>query len=91
MLKKINRKSFLQRYPEFTQVNYYRNTYVIPEVFGSYILYVESKSATGLSNKVSKELTSLIKNVPFDKLNFLGDTTTPWLHRDHDYPPVKGV
>ena len=89
MLKKISRKAFLEEYPEFIQSNDYRNKYIFPEVFDSYILYVEAKSTFGLRNNISKELTKLLKLLRYENISFLGDTTTPWLFRDHDYKPVK--
>lgn len=89
MIKKINRKAFLQKYPNFIQSNDYRNKYVFPETFDSYILFVEARSTVGLCNTLSKELTKLIKLLQFENVTFLGDTTIPWLFSDHDYKPVK--
>jgi hypothetical protein len=89
MLKKINRKDFLGKYPNFIQANHYRNTYIIPETYDSYYLCVESKSTIGLCKNLSKEITELLKLLKYETVAFLGDTTTPWLFRDHDYKPVK--
>jgi hypothetical protein len=89
MLKKINRKTFLEQYPEFIQHNPYRDTYIAPETFDSYILYVESGNTAGLCNKLSKELTTLLQLLNYENFSFLGDSTTPWLFREHDYKPVK--
>ncbi len=89
MLKKIKRKTFLEKYPNFIQASPYRNKYISPETFDGYILYVETKSTIGLCNKVSTELTRLLKILGYEQVTFLGDTTTPWLFRDHDYKPVK--
>jgi len=89
MLKKINRKTFLENYPEFIQDNPYRNKHIAPETFDSYILYVESGNTTGLCNKLSKELTKLLNLLKYESISFLGDTTIPWLYREHDYKPVK--
>ena len=61
MLKKINRKAFLEKYPNFVQDNPYRNKHISPETYDNYILYVEAGSTVGLCNKVSKELTKLLK------------------------------
>jgi len=89
MLKKITRKPFLEKYPEFIQASYYRNKYISPETFDSYILFVEAGSTVGLCNNLAKELTKLAKKLQYEKVFFLGDTTIPWLFRDHDYKPVK--
>lgn len=89
MLKKINRKAFIERYPTFIQANEHRNKYIAPETFDSYILYVEAKSTVGLCNNLSKELTGLLKILQYEHISFLGDSTIPWLYRDHDYSPVK--
>jgi len=89
MLKKINRKNFLEKYPNFIQSDNYRNKYIFPKSFDFYILYAEAKSTIGLCNNVSKELTKLFKALKYDHLLFLGDNTTPWLFHDHDYKPVK--
>jgi hypothetical protein len=89
MLKKINRKTFLEKYSDFIQASPYRNKYISPETFDSYILYVEAKSTIGLCNNLSKELTKLLKLLQYENVTFLGDTTTPWLFRQHDYKPVK--
>lgn len=89
MLKKINRKTFLEQYPEFIQHNSYRDTYIAPETFNSYILYVESGNTTGLCNQLSKELTKLLKLLKYESISFLGDTKIPWLYQEHDYKPVK--
>jgi hypothetical protein len=67
----------------------YRNKYVSPETFDDYILFVEARSTVGLCNNVSKELTKLLKILKYENVAFLGDTTIPWLARDHDYKPVK--
>ncbi len=89
MIKKIARKPFLEKYPEFIQDIYYRNKYISPETFSSYILFVEAGSTVGLCNNLSKGLTKLIKKLKYENVSFLGDTTLPWLSRDHDYKPVK--
>jgi hypothetical protein len=89
MLKKINRKTFLEKYPGFIQDNPYRNKHISPETFDNYILYVEAQSTIGLCNSLSKELTKLLKALNYESVAFLGDTTVPWLFREHDYKPVK--
>ena len=89
MLKKINRKAFLEKHPKFIQASAYRNKYIFPETFDSYILYVEANSTVGLCNNLSKELTGLLKIMQYEHISFLGDSTIPWLYRDHDYRPVK--
>ena len=89
MLKKISRKTFLEKYPNFIQASPYRNKYIIPDIFGSYILHVNAKSTSGLCNNLSKELTRLITIFKYKNVSFLGDSTIPWLFRNHDYKPVK--
>jgi hypothetical protein len=89
MLKKIGRKIFLEKYPNITHGNAYRDKFVVPEVYDSYILYANSGSTTGLCSGVSTGLTKLMQLLCYDRVYFLGDTTTPWLFRDHDYTPVN--
>jgi hypothetical protein len=89
MLKKIARKVFLEKYPEFIQANYYKDKYIYPKTFNSYILYVEAGSTVGVCNGIARELTKLIGTLNYEKVFLLGDTTTPWLFRKHDYKPVK--
>jgi len=89
MLKKISRKRFLEKYPNFIQASYYKNKYVIPETYENYILGVEWKSTTGLCSSIAKEASKLLRILGYEELFFLGDTTTPWLFREHDYAPVK--
>ncbi|CAN5365379.1 hypothetical protein BH09BAC6_BH09BAC6_27110 [soil metagenome] len=89
MLKTVNRKSFLKAYPDFPQSNNYRNTYTYPGIYNSYILYTDAVSTRGLCNNVATALTKLMKLLNYRQLSFLGDSTIPWLYRDHDYKPVK--
>lgn len=89
MIKKVSRKRFLKNYPNFAVASPYRNKYFFPETYNSYILYAESRSTIGLCNNVSAGTTALIKGMGFQEMFFLGDTTSPWLFRDHDYKPVK--
>ncbi len=89
MLKKISRKVFLEKYPNFIQASPYRNKYISPEIYDSYILGVEWRSTTGLCNSIAKEASKFLSMFGYEELCFLGDTTIPWLFRDHDYAPVK--
>lgn len=89
MLKKISRKAFLETYPDFTRTDYRRDKFFSPETYDSYILYVEAKSTIGLCNNVSAAVAKLINALGYTDLAFLGDGTTPWLFREHDYKPVK--
>ncbi|WP_419700146.1 hypothetical protein [Mucilaginibacter sp. NFX135] len=89
MIKKIARKSFLEKYPNFPTVSPYRNRYFFPETYDSYILYADAKSAVSLCRSLTKELSKLIQVLNFDHLSCLGDANIPWLFRDHDYKPVK--
>src|SRR4051794_17643579 len=89
MLKKIARKKFLQQNPEFPQSNNNKNKDTFPEMYNSYILYVESNSTVGLSNNLSMAITNLTCALRYSYLAFLGDASTPWLFRNHDYGPVR--
>jgi hypothetical protein len=91
MLKKIARKAFLERYPDFIQANYRKDEYNEPVFFNSYLLSVDAASTIGRNNRISKEVTKLFQKLSYEKLSFLGDTTIPWLFRDHDYLPVKNA
>jgi len=88
MLKKISRKTFLNTYPDFPTANYRKNAFTYPNSYGHYILYVEAKSTKGLCNIVAGEFAKLMKLSNYTEISFLGDTTTPWLYRSHDYKPV---
>ncbi|WP_419788983.1 hypothetical protein [Mucilaginibacter sp. FT3.2] len=50
---------------------------------------VEAKSTIGLCKNTSIELSALLKLVGFGEMMFLGDTTSPWLLKEHYYKPVK--
>ena len=89
MLTKVARKKFIERYPDFPQVNRYRSQFVFPEIYKSYILSVDAKSTIGLCNKLSAELTKLISVLEYKDISFLGDSTIPWLYREHDHKPVQ--
>lgn len=89
MLKKINRKKFLSAYPNFPHALYHYTQYFQPTIYNSYILQVEAQSTRGLCSNLVKELSGLMHLMKYPSLNFLGDTTTPWLYRKHDYPPVQ--
>jgi hypothetical protein len=89
MIKKVSRRRFLKNYPNFPVTSPYRNKYFFPETYNSYILYAESRSAIGLCKNISASTTALMKGMGFQEMYFLGDTTSPWLFRDHDYKPVK--
>lgn len=89
MIKKIPRKIFLKKNPDFPVASYYRNKYFFPQTYNNYILYAEGRSTIGICRNVSIGLSVLIKKLEFRELSFLGDTTSPWLFRDHDYKPVK--
>jgi hypothetical protein len=78
MLKKINRKVFLEKYPNFIQASPYRNKYISPETYDSYILGVEWKSTTGLCSSIAKETSKLLSMLGYEEFFFLGDTTIPW-------------
>lgn len=89
MLAKTNRRSFLKRYPYFIHGYPRIDKYIIPDIYDRYILRVEAASTKGLSYAVSREFALLMSRLNFSGLYFLGDTTIPWLYRDHDYAPVK--
>jgi hypothetical protein len=89
MIKKISRKRFLEKYPNFPVASYYKNKYHFPETYNNNILYVEAKSTIGLCKNIAEELSKLIRLLNYDQLLFLGDTNTTWLFRSHDYKPVK--
>jgi len=89
MIKKVSRKRFLKNYPNFPVTSPYRNKYFFPETYNSYILYAESRSTIGLCKNISAGATALIKGLGIHEIFFLGDTTSPWLLREHDYKPVK--
>ena len=89
MIKKIARKRFLEKYPDFPVESNYRNTYFFPETHGHYILYVEAKSTIGLCKNVARELSKLVGLLNYDYIVCLGDANIPWLFADHDYKPVK--
>jgi len=88
---KIQRKPFLLDNPEFPQTNWRTDESTYPNVYNSYRLTVDSKSAKGHATLLSIELTKLFKLMGFKKIRFLGDTNIPWLYRDHDYKPVKAA
>jgi hypothetical protein len=89
MLKKIGRKRFLEQYPDFPTANNRTEEYSFPETYDYYILAVDYKSTIGLQNKLSKDLTELAILLGYNSLNFLGDTSVPWLYKEHNYNPVK--
>ena len=93
MLTKINRQDCITKYPNLplSEYNAKEDEYDFhyPKVFAIYTLTLPSKSFKGHIKLLGAELCSLITALGFDKLIFLGDANTPWLYRDHDYPPAK--
>jgi hypothetical protein len=87
-LKKTSRKSFLIEYPDFPTSNNSKDIYTYPDYYRKYIMYVEAKSTKGLCGNVAKEFTKLMELLNCPQLHFLGNSTTPWLFREHDYKPV---
>ena len=93
MIKKIARQSAFQQYPglPWREWNSAEEDYdfYFPKEISSYILTLPSKSFRGHVRILGLQLTSLIKNLGFDKLIFLGDIDIAWLKREHDYKPAK--
>lgn len=88
MLKKIGRRTFLRKYPNFPVSDYYHDKHRFPEAYNRYVLYVNSGSTAGLCHKIAVQTTLLFKLMGSDSLLCQGDSTTPWLYRKHAYPPV---
>jgi len=86
---KISRKVFLGKYPTFVHSKRNGDEYVGPEIFSSYILYIDAGSTQGKCNKLSRELAKLLTLLNYTEMNFLGESSIPWLYREHDYRPVK--
>jgi hypothetical protein len=88
MFTKVPRWVFLKQYRNFVTADNYHNKYFYPATFDNYILYADAKSTVGLCNKVSAGLTGLATALGYQSLNFLGDSSTPWLFREHNFKPV---
>jgi len=86
---KVGRKAFLEKYPTYVHSKRNGDDYVSPEIFSSYILYLEAGSTQGKCNKLSRELAKLLTLLNYTEINFLGESSIPWLYREHDYRPVK--
>lgn len=93
MLVRIKRKDCLDQYKVFPLSSYDfkkdEENCFYPKVFRSYILTLSSKTFRGHVTALGTELTRLIKAIEGNKLIFLGDAETPWLHQYNDYKPVK--
>ncbi len=93
MLIKINRQDSIKKFPSLPLLKYNPNddAYDLnyPKVFANYVLTLSSKSYKRHIKLLGIEIANLTTAFGFDKLIFLGEEDTPWLHRDHDYKPAK--
>ncbi len=89
MLIKIARQEAIDKFPNLPLRHYDRkeDDYVFnyPEVFTNYIFTLPSKSYKGRIKLLGAELVSLVNELGYDNLIFLGDEDTPWLHRLNTY------
>jgi len=93
MLNKIKRKDCLSQYPSFPTRRYDttidEEIFFYPASFRSYILTLISKSFKGHLRILGEALKSLMNELHFEHLIFLGDTKLAWLCQDNDFKPVK--
>jgi hypothetical protein len=89
MFKKVNRKVCLSRYPKFPQSDNQEEVFFFPKFYRRYILILSSKSPKGDAKGLAAEMVNLSKHLGITSLIFLGDTETPWLHQQNDYPRAK--
>lgn len=96
MLKKISRKDCLKKYPLFPLRHYDEDhdeeDFFYPPVISGQWLELSINNDEELTDKLAKELTSLLKSLDIDYLVFLGDTEQPWLStlalERRDYMPL---
>ncbi len=93
MLIKINRQDAISEYPKLPLRAYNSEKedydFFYPETFTGYVLTLPSKSFKGHIKLLAIEIANLTTHLGFDKLIFLGDTTVPWLYREHDFKQAK--
>jgi len=89
MITKLSRKNCLQLYPKLPWSIPYREMYVFPKVYKQYVLTLPSKTAKGHAKNIGIALQMLVTAMRYEKLIFLGDTTTPWLYRQNSYRPAQ--
>ena len=89
MIKKISRERCYGMYPEFPSTFAVSDQFTYPDLYKSYILTVESKSAKGHAKNVAAALRHLAESMNIASLIFLGDTHAAWLSQENDYGPVK--
>jgi len=87
-MEKVDRYKFLKQFPDFPTAKYRYNRFTFPEVFDSYVLRVQAGSTQGQCSLLAKAITTLGNELDFKELYFLGDSTAPWLYRNHSYKPV---
>ncbi len=89
-MKKVQRKIFLERFPDFVRYNTRKDEYYFPSIFDSHILTLDSKSARGYARLLATEVAKLFRKMHFEKLYFLSDQNIPWLYRiDYGYKYVN--
>ncbi|MEP7317088.1 MAG: hypothetical protein ABI921_00045 [Panacibacter sp.] len=89
MIKKISRERCYGLYPKFPSTFAISDQFTYPDLYKSYILTVESKSAKSHAKNIAAALQHFIESMSIPSLIFLGDTTAAWLSQENDYAPVK--
>jgi len=89
MLVKIDRQEAINKFPNLP-LRYYNpkeEEYVFnyPKVFANYVLTLSSKSYKGHIKLLGTQMVSLVNNLGYDKLIFLGDENIAWLRRLNTY------
>jgi len=89
MIKKISRERCYGMYQKFPSTFAVSDQFTYPDLYKSYILTVESRSAKGHAKNIAAALEKLAENMRIPSLVFLGDTGVPWLSQQNSYSPVK--
>lgn len=89
MIKKISRERCYGMYPKFPSTFAVSDQFTYPDLFKSYTLTVESKSAKGHAKNIAVALQQLAVSMNITSFIFLGDTGVAWLSQENDYGPVK--
>ena len=89
MLIKIDRQEAIDKFPNLPLRHYDKkedeDVFNYPKVFANYILTLPSKSYKGHVKLLGAQLVSLVNNLGYDYLIFLGDIDIAWLRRLNTY------
>jgi hypothetical protein len=90
MLIKIDRQEAITRFPNFPLRHHNpkedEEVFNYPRIFANYVLTLPSKSYKGHIKLLGTQIVSLVKNLGYDNLIFLGDEDIAWLKRFKTYP-----